>query len=498
MNRLFFILLFLVIAAYGQQQENVAIINTVDDRDSIGTSELTYLTDRLRETAVNVLPKPRYGVMTTQSIVAFLGSQENARKVCNESSCLAEIGRRVNADYVAQARVGRFSGNLTIKVELYNSRKGNLIGSFTGESKNLPSLLSVVSEKAPILFKQMPDVSGGSSVASPSVAGGGIQAQPTASTKTEPTIQGTVVPGGSLAQKLVWLQKSAESHETYIIEVNADESIAPYTFEFRGGINITVVLRGIGRNRTIRLQSHGTMFTVKKDVTFILDNNITLRGHNGNSSPMVNVNGGEFKMNVGSYITDNIVDNKTWPFNTGGGVNVSEKGTFTMSGGTISGNKNQWGGGVHILSGTFTMSGGTISGNTATEAGGGVYVNSGGTFVMSGGTIAGNLARRVGGGLQLWEAKFNMRGGIITGNTAGDEGGGLWYTNNSSFTKTGGTITGYKSDQTGNVVKDESGSVLARKGHAIYRGENQRKETTAGPEVNFSCNNNNCTGGWDE
>jgi hypothetical protein len=37
-----------------------------------------------------------------------------------------------------------------------------------------------------------------------------------------PPIQGTVVPGGSLAQKLAWLQKSADSHETYIIEMNAD------------------------------------------------------------------------------------------------------------------------------------------------------------------------------------------------------------------------------------------------------------------------------------
>jgi len=38
MNKFFFILLFLALAAYGQQQERVAIINTVDDRDSIGVS----------------------------------------------------------------------------------------------------------------------------------------------------------------------------------------------------------------------------------------------------------------------------------------------------------------------------------------------------------------------------------------------------------------------------------------------------------------------------
>jgi hypothetical protein len=122
---------------------------------------------------------------------------------------------------------------------------------------------------------------------------------------TAPPIQGTIVQGGSLAQKLAWLQKGADSHTTYIIEANADESIAPYTFEFRGAIDITVVLRGVGGNRTIRLSSHGTMFTVKKEVTFVLDNDITLMGHSGNTGSMVVVQGGTFRMNTGSAITGN-------------------------------------------------------------------------------------------------------------------------------------------------------------------------------------------------
>jgi len=94
--------------------------------------------------------------------VAFLGSEEQAIKVCNEASCLAEIGRKVNADYVAQARVGRFDDNLTIKVELYNSGKGNLMGSFTGTSKNIYGLLAIIDEKAAdALFRKMPGVNGG-------------------------------------------------------------------------------------------------------------------------------------------------------------------------------------------------------------------------------------------------------------------------------------------------------------------------------------------------
>ncbi|MCL1956181.1 MAG: hypothetical protein FWF63_02560 [Fibromonadales bacterium] len=150
-----FVLLVFALAAYGQMQERVAIINTMDDYDSISVANMTYLTDRLRETAVNVLPSERFGVMTTESIVAFLGSMDNTIKVCKEASCLAELGRKVSADYVAQGRIGRFNENLTIKVELYSVVSGNLMGSFTGESKDIAGLRDIINENAANLFKKM-------------------------------------------------------------------------------------------------------------------------------------------------------------------------------------------------------------------------------------------------------------------------------------------------------------------------------------------------------
>jgi len=88
----------------------------------------------------------------------FFGfSQERAAKVCNEASCLAEIGRKVNADYVAQARIGRFERELTIKMELYSSKSGVMVGSFTGSSKDIYGLLATIDEKAPILFGKLPN-----------------------------------------------------------------------------------------------------------------------------------------------------------------------------------------------------------------------------------------------------------------------------------------------------------------------------------------------------
>ena len=307
----------------------------------------------------------------------------------------------------------------------------------------------------------------GSGTSQPSVSSPSNQApsQPPNEVSTPLTI-GTMVPGNSLSEKLAWLQRSADSHNTYILEVNADENIAPYTFSYDGTINIIVVLRGDSENRTIRLRANGTMFTVRSNVTFVLENNITLQGHSGNNSLVV-IDGGIFKMNTGSTITGN---------HAGGG------------------------GGVDVSQGTFEMNGGIISGNTA-DNGGGVYVN-GGSFSMNGGTITNNIASK-GGGVYIGDRNpFNMYGGTITGNTAHEYGGGVYLYWIAVFSKSGGTITGYSSDSVnGNMVGDKAGPI-SRRGHAIYKYPigayvELRKETTAGPGVNLSINGTNNSGAWD-
>jgi hypothetical protein len=62
-----------------------------------------------------------------------------------------------------------------------------------------------------------------------------------------------------------------------------------------------------------------------------------------------------------------------------------------LSGSKISGNVNSSGsgGGVYVDGGTFTMNGGTISGNTSSSGGGGVYVGSGTFTKQLGGIIYG-------------------------------------------------------------------------------------------------------------
>jgi hypothetical protein len=374
------------------------------------------------------------------------------------------------------------------------------------------------------------------------------------------TTSGSNVPGSTLAEKLDWVRVNAKTGGVYLIDVSADESIAPnQRLEYLGRSNITITLRGNDGNHTINLANNGNMFVVSTSVTLILDN-ITLRGRPFNTSPMIIVSsGGGLRMNNGTVIKGNTATNNNgggvWvegtftmnagtisgnnANNAGGGVAVVGKGTFIMRGGTISSNNaRSGGGGVAVEYGNFTMSGGTISGNISENNGGGVLATNArtsstsgiGNFIMNSGTISGNTARDSGGGVAAsnegtfilyngsitgnagnqgggvsvaLSSTFTMSGGTISGNTAKDSGGGVFVW--GAFTKTGGTITGYESDRrNGNVVSNSLGVADSEKGHAAYAYYSgsrvtKRKETTAGSGVNlaYTGRNGSFSGGWD-
>jgi len=437
--------------------------------------------DALKMAVNNFLIKSQKYQMIAVDAIDVVAKEQNRQKSGSVSdSDIALLGKDAGAEYVCVVERTEFDGTSYVATRMVSvqskvaeladmtelPRGGKIIDIIEWQ---IGSMLGMpVGPRPKAVATAQPVVP-----AQPVYVAPQVQAQPAI-----PAIQGTMVPGSSLAEKLAWLQRSADSHNTYILDVNADETIVPYTFEYKGAINITIVLRGVGGNRIIRLKSHGTMFTVRQNVTFILDNNITLHGHNGNTGNIVSVNDGTLKMNAGATITGN------------GSCGVYNNGTFTMSGGTISNNSAC---GVEN-DGTFTMSNGAISSNNNGGEGGGVY-NRRGTFTMSGGTISGNNASK-GGGVYHY-GTFTMRGGIITGNTAVNYGGGVYRGRyGGTFTKTGGTITGYNSDPTnGNVVKDEGGNVFARKGHAVYVDDDRRKETTAGPGANLSSDG---SGAWDK
>ena len=166
----------------------------------------------------------------------------------------------------------------------------------------------------------------------------------------------------------------------------------------------------------------------------------------------------------------------------GGGVYVAKGGKLTMTGGNIVGcSATEVGGGVYLdgLGGAvdqtiFTMTGGSItecnadgSGTGSAGIGGGVHVRNGGSFTMSGGMIKdckSRGSRAKGGGVYIGTGQFTMNGGSIAGcqangtpgNSEFARGGGV-YNCDGTFTMNGGTI---ESD----CMADDSGG-------GVYNGD---------------------------
>ena len=157
----------------------------------------------------------------------------------------------------------------------------------------------------------------------------------------------------------------------------------------------------------------------------------------GNDGGGVCINTAFFIMSSGKISNNRATGQNISGKNNGGGV-MQVGGDFKMTGGEISGNESDGGGGGVYTDRTFTMTGGKISGNTSKRNGGGVHVYAGTFTLKENGEITNNTSIGQGGG--VYSRKFYMEGGTISGNTAGSSGGGVY--NVITFEMSGGTITG--------------------------------------------------------
>ena len=139
----------------------VAVLETMADgdaKDSVSLLDRQYLTNVLREQAVKELPaKQGFTIMTRDNINAMLPPGK-AIEDC-EGSCLAETGKNIAADYVCQARVGRFGSKLTLSAELYETAGNKLIASFNGCGADVEELLSLIESKSIEFFRAIKDLS---------------------------------------------------------------------------------------------------------------------------------------------------------------------------------------------------------------------------------------------------------------------------------------------------------------------------------------------------
>lgn len=143
------IILFLVAASHGTY---VAVLETMaDNKESLTLSERQYLTNILREQAVKTLPaSDGFTIMTRENINMMLPPGKSIEDC--EGSCLAETGKNIAADYVAQARVGQFGTSLSISVELYETATSKLVSSFNGRGDDIVALEQEIIQKSAELF----------------------------------------------------------------------------------------------------------------------------------------------------------------------------------------------------------------------------------------------------------------------------------------------------------------------------------------------------------
>ena len=132
----------------------------------------------------------------------------------------------------------------------------------------------------------------------------------------------------------------------------------------------------------------------------------------------------------------------------GGSVFLSGSSTMWMFGGTITGGRVKYGGGVALNDANceLILYGGSISGNSATVKGGGVYCKSGGSISIANGEISNNKAsvknhNAFGGGICFENGGLLMMGGgRIGSNLSRMGGGGVCFENGGGLALYGGSI----------------------------------------------------------
>ena len=135
----------------------VAVLETGADgaaKEIVSQTDRQFLTNVLREQAVKELPAMQnYTIMTRENIQQMLPPGK-AIEDC-EGSCLVETGKNIAADYVCQARVGSFDGELTLSAELYETAGNKLIASFNGQGASMKDLLELVRIKSSDFFRSI-------------------------------------------------------------------------------------------------------------------------------------------------------------------------------------------------------------------------------------------------------------------------------------------------------------------------------------------------------
>ena len=149
-------LAFLLLSPCSLSAKYMAVLETLAPKDLLTTQERLYLTDILRGQAVYILPaEQNWTIMTRENINIMLPPGKKIEDC--EGSCLAETGKNIAADYVAQARISQFGKSLAISAELYETASSKLVASFAGRGETVDDIEKIIKEQSPAFFKKVRD-----------------------------------------------------------------------------------------------------------------------------------------------------------------------------------------------------------------------------------------------------------------------------------------------------------------------------------------------------
>ena len=179
---------------------------------------------------------------------------------------------------------------------------------------------------------------------------------------------------------------------------------------------------------------------------------------------------------------------------SGGGLYANISGTITITGSTFGGETtvseqtvslgntaSNLGGGLYVNSGSLNINGSTIQNNTASVHGGGMFTLGSNVTIAANGTtlsqITGNTATLNGGGIYNQSGSLTISGTMIggtdstAGNTAGGSGGGI-YNSNGAVTLSKMTMANNAAGVNGGAIFSDSDLTIVNSTLAYNTADN--------------------------
>jgi hypothetical protein len=216
----------------------------------------------------------------------------------------------------------------------------------------------------------------------------------------------------------------------FLVTTTADPGLLSGVLSLREAVNLANAYASAGDAATISFAQGLSSIT-------LAGSQLELSGHNATTPGTITIAGGTAGVTVDGNNTSRVlqVDSGVSAALAGltiahgkvvadYGGGISNAGTLSVTGCTLSGNFASVGGGISNT-GTLSVTGSTLSGNLAPLYGGGIYNNIGSTLSVTGSTLSGNGATYFGGGIFNNGGTLSVTGCTLSGNGA-TYGGGIY------------------------------------------------------------------------